>query len=410
MRGRSAPHRLELLFLLIFSACLLMVLVYYDEETPVEQDEAASLRQPSKRTRCDLAPREANVTIETGFESIDKQVSYGASRRWLGRGCPINFTLTTQTTPERLWMLKWICQRWRGPIVVSVYAKDFGKITKEPACGERVEYAVLAAQSIWAFKKHNNFPVNKLRNLAISRVKTSHFLMSDVDLWPDSHLLERLETLSLSSPELFRDTKNAFVVPAFSREVKTACTSSTASSDSMNSRRMAECDKEAGRMPTTYGRLRECIRAKECHIFDRYNHDGHGTTDYGAWLKQELGALRPIRCFLSNRYEPYVVLAASSHRPQFEEKFTGYGKNKIQNLVHLRYAGWKFSVLSRSFLTHFPHHKSAARIEWETPSSALKTVDEHRLRMDTLYRRFLDTLIAVYGSPGVRQNATRICS
>lgn len=30
------------------------------------------------------------------------------------------------------------------------------------------------------------YPINKLRNIAISKVKTSHFFLSDMDFWPSS--------------------------------------------------------------------------------------------------------------------------------------------------------------------------------------------------------------------------------
>eukprot|EP00952_Eustigmatos_sp_NYUAD-ZCMA_P013629 53890-Eustigmatos_ZCMA.PRE.1 len=66
--------------------------------------------------------------------------------------------------------------------------------------------------------------------MAIAEVKTSHYLMVDVDLWPSRGLYEQLRELSaLTPPEThagadahththahaFRDPFNAFVVPAF---------------------------------------------------------------------------------------------------------------------------------------------------------------------------------------------------
>ena len=32
------------------------------------------------------------------------------------------------------------------------------------------------------FSEH--YPINKLRNAAINQVKTSHFFLTDIDLWP----------------------------------------------------------------------------------------------------------------------------------------------------------------------------------------------------------------------------------
>lgn len=48
--------------------------------------------------------------------------------------------------------------------------------------------------------------------------------------------------------------------------------------------------------------------------------------------------LHPIPCFRSNRYEPYLLLRRCAPTlPPFAEAFTGYGKNKIQHVAHLRF-------------------------------------------------------------------------
>jgi hypothetical protein len=218
------------------------------------------------------------------------------------------------------------------------------------ACGAgRVEFVERLVDAK-RYADHNAYPVNELRNLAIARVRTSHFLLCDVDLWPDEQLYDRLHALgaSVAHNATFADPKVAIVVPAFSREVKTDCASSTGKEDHADASRMASCHREADAMPATFEDLKRCIVAKECHIFDRFNHDGHGTTDYKSWLNTKSKALRPVDCFLSNRYEPYVVLRKSPLLPPYEERFVGYGKNKIQNIVHMRYAGFSFAARARA--------------------------------------------------------------
>ena len=49
--------------------------------------------------------------------------------------------------------------------------------------------------------------------------------------------------------------------------------------------------------------------------------------------------MRPIECFRSNRYEPYVVVSMAQ-MPLYDERFAGYGKNKIQHVSHLRRMGY----------------------------------------------------------------------
>jgi len=357
--------------------------------------------------RAHAKARRHGAAVQTDFASInDHQIEshWEEQRHAFGAPqCATNFTLVTQASAERLWMLKHICHRWFGPIVVAIYAEQGADAApREPACYPgQVDYVAVAA-SKKNFHDRNAYPVNLLRNVAISRVKTSHFLMADIDLWPDSTLLTRLLIVSYKNAQIFDDPKRALVIPAFGREDKAACTSSTAKSLAENAESLVNCHREAALMPFNFETLRQCIIDKKCHIFDRYNQDGHGTTDYKSWLKQGGKATRNIQCFLSNRYEPYVVLRKTPLLPTFEERFRGYGKNKIQNLVHLRYAGWHFSVLSKSFLVHFPHHKSAARLAWEDSA--------HRARMDDLYKNFLDALMKVYGAPGDRVGCTKICT
>ena len=79
----------------------------------------------------------------------------------------------------------------------------------------------------------------------------------------------------------------------------------------------------------------------------------------------------------------------SERTPRFDERFFGYGKNKVQLLVHLRLAGFVFEVLARGFLMHFPHPKSASKELW-LHTSAHGAVDrlfnEFRAAMAAQYR------------------------
>lgn len=137
--------------------------------------------------------------------------------------------------------------------------------------------------------------------------------------------------------------------------------------------------------------------------------------------------MRQIPCFDSNRYEPYVVtpwcpLQDTTHEitnrppsqrssiatplsPYYDERFHGYGKNKIQHIAHLRAMGYRFSILPPTgFITHHPHAVSSTKLVWNDRSHG-----EHDLHgdMDALYRSYLQELRERYGDSTVGR--TPIC-
>jgi len=78
--------------------------------------------------------------------------------------------------------------------------------------------------------------------------------------------------------------------------------------------------------------------------------------------------------------------------PYYDERFYGYGKNKIQYVSHLRLMGYRFAVLPRGFIVHNPHVDSNAKREW---TDNAQDSDLHR-RMDELYGQFLRELVDRY--------------
>ena len=116
------------------------------------------------------------------------------------------------------------------------------------------------------------------------------------------------------------------------------------------------------------------------------------TTPYTEWWDASAGAAPIfIPCFRHARYEPYVVLPNLPTTPIYSEAFTGYGKNKIELITHLRFAGFKFHALPGAFVTHMPHAKSAQKLKWEAGA--------HRHSMDSLYQKLVSQLIQRYKRP-----------
>jgi hypothetical protein len=127
-----------------------------------------------------------------------------------------SFTLITQTSIDKLRFLEEMSKRWPAPISAAVFV-PFGTTQ------EQVERVIITnykfpARVVFSFAKEGppatrtGYPINAMRNLARANVKTTHFLMLDVDLLPSVSLHAEL----LALPDAYLGPGNhALVVPAF---------------------------------------------------------------------------------------------------------------------------------------------------------------------------------------------------
>ena len=270
----------------------------------------------------------------------------------------VDITLTSQTTSEKLWLLGEVCSRWRGPVSLALWLNS----TESTEDGVRLRMeaeAVAATQGCAPFSltvvsqaAQEAYPVNKLRNLAIGGVATSHELLTDMDFLPSYDL--RADALAIIRAR--NTSRRAFVVPAFQKQGHQCQTVSDCR------QLLTPLDVN---VPGTFDALRNCVARKECTPFhEGVDSPGHSTTDSYQWLNntnhQTENRLRDLHCFRSKFYEPYLIVR-HSESPPFDERFTGYGYNKIQHVEHLRYLGFSFQILPKNFLVHVPHPPSASR-------------------------------------------------
>ncbi|CAM9322654.1 unnamed protein product, partial [Phaeothamnion confervicola] len=104
------------------------------------------------------------------------------------------------------------------------------------------------------------------------------------------------------------------------------------------------------------------VHAHRCAQFDGVNNKDGQETGVRIWLSAK--QLTRVPCFLSRRFEPYVMVKRGPDLPEFDERFTGYGKNKIQWITHLQYLDFRFYVVPHHFLVHVPHPPSPAKKSW----------------------------------------------
>uniref|UniRef100_A0A7S0J5T3 Glycosyltransferase-like protein LARGE2 n=1 Tax=Calcidiscus leptoporus TaxID=127549 RepID=A0A7S0J5T3_9EUKA len=279
----------------------------------------------------------------------------------------MDVTFVSQTSEDRVWMVEHLVKRWGGAISIAVYVvtekeiklhrKRLAKIGRQPGS------SIIEVRG----RLSDGYPINALRNVALKAVRTSHFLLSDIDLWPS---VDSYNEILAHGSALTAETHTALVLPAFEFATSTP-------KDELSRIKVREA--VAKELPETFGQLRECFRVGKpprCRIF-KSSTDTHLSTSYDRWWRAS--ERYRISCFHSLRYEPYLVLPSRNSTPMFDERFLGYGKNKIQWIQHLRLSGFSFHVLPQAFVIHCPHPTSASRQNWAA----------YKSKKDRLFRDFI---------------------
>jgi hypothetical protein len=335
----------------------------------------------------------------------------------------ISVSLVIQCSLDRIWLLTETCARWSDPIVLVVYLPS--ETVLDPSDRSKVIDSIAGImeacpQMTVLPHVHGNdgeldssstYPVNIMRNKGLDSVKTSHVLIMDVDLIPSADLSQVVkanlidQVMTTGAREIDHHV-SAIVVPAFERKVDSPCT------DTESCRSYLQNNSRF--LPLLFNDLKECVQGKDCIVFQEdMNWEGHHTTESKLWLEKKwydsssdgvdgrkIRTIRQIKCFDSFRYEPYVVVpwcpSSKSSKPRpltpyYDERFYGYGKNKIQHISHLRFRGVPFFVLPQSFVVHHPHPESSVKQVWND-----KKKNQLHQTMDKLYAGYMNELADEY--------------
>mmetsp|Transcript_19848 Transcript_19848/g.42703 ORF Transcript_19848/g.42703 Transcript_19848/m.42703 type:complete len:688 (+) Transcript_19848:88-2151(+) len=385
---------------------------YHDELQLQIQQQIDDTSKPSLRTLLTMegdADTSPNSCPTEGFSS-----PLGAS-----------VTLVIQCSLDRVWLLSETCSRWPDPIVLVVYlpldtvldAVDRATVIESIAevmtgCPQ-MKVVLHISDTSNGKDDTSTYPVNIMRNRGLDAVTTSHVLIMDVDLIPSADLSHVAKDNLVDQITMLNQTQkkggemeipmNAIVVPAFERKIETPCPDIESCKSYLRD--------DPGFLPLLFYDLNECVQNEECIVFQEdVNWEGHHTTQSTKWLKKQwyeapsndksdiskTKRIRKIKCFDSLRYEPYVILpwcpstkSSNPHplTPYYDERFYGYGKNKIQHISHLRFRGVSFSVLPQSFVVHHPHPESSVKRVWNNrKDNALHG------KMDKLYQKYINDL------------------
>nr|XP_054751834.1 uncharacterized protein LOC129257518 [Lytechinus pictus] len=253
-------------------------------------------------------------------------------------------TLITHASLDRIDGVLRMLNSWDAPCSISLYLP-----IKADERDEDIEW-----KKIYVFKKmrilqtradidltlvYSNtmddvYPINYMRNVAVSQAKTKYILLLDADFLPSPTLHKHfLDVMAMWQVSEQRDQKTAFVVPAFDY--------------------IEEKQDQAG-LPRTKDELISLMKQDlpAVSIFRFYESPlSHQPTNYVQWYM----ANEPYKIsYYEDKYEPYLILQKSG-MPMYDERFTGYGMNKITHILELHAAGYDFVVLPDAWVIHIPH-------------------------------------------------------
>jgi hypothetical protein len=184
------------------------------------------------------------------------------------------------------------------------------------------------------------YPFNAARNRALALSSTEAVLLLDVDFLPSSSLPEEYASSSAYQEMMAQlAAGNALVLPA----VETARNGSTGRAAAIE---VASRDKYFAA-----GQLR---RGKLVGFQLSQYRAGHWATNYPRWAVEQY----PYPIEYEKGYEPYPLMARNQV-PWYDERFRGYGHDKVVFFAHLYSLGVVFMVHPTALAVHVPHPKAA---------------------------------------------------
>lgn len=295
----------------------------------------------------------------------------------------VDFTLVTQLSPARLWLMKHHCSRWgEHPISLAVGTKTSKKTIVKALEALGCDTGRIIVSTVSDFDSDEEYPVNRLRNVALAAIRTSHAVFIDADFILSNNAYSKL----IDHKEILVDRKTALVIPAFELRPLCAHSSSDVDCKSIHEGILPKNKKDVLDFFTA-----PALEPTIAQFDSKNNVVGHGSTRYMDWINQAPGDLLPIECITSPRYEPYVVIRYCKDLPPFQEAFTGYGQNKLTWFQHVTRTGYRLFQVGDTFVVHFPHEKSTSFKTWARERN--ETGDKTSVKVNRIaasFRRWME--------------------
>jgi len=281
-------------------------------------------------------------------------------KSWLGPTTPAQrgVSLVTQLSPDRINSLIELATAWSGPISACVFTRDV-----------RRDIPVVMEALDRLGRKHSvdihfipspgkgPYPVNALRNIAFTQVRTDAVMLVDVDFWPSPDTRSAI-IKAFDERRWDKSEKIAFVIPSFD-----------APEGSIKAFPKNKAEVLQMRMKKTLSIVHE-KKIREAHM----------ATDYAQWEKAE----KEYEVHYKYPYEPYVAMYANG--PLYDSSFKGYGDDKVAHSFTLEKLSYKFMVIPDAYIIHMQHTDAQWKKEaYSSPQVSLE------LRWKNLFDRLSST-------------------
>ncbi|GAB4821434.1 hypothetical protein N2152v2_008480 [Parachlorella kessleri] len=296
---------------------------------------------------------------------------------------PQHVTLVTQLNLERLDMLENQCKVWPHALAAAVYVplldglvasldspelngirlaqalevlgSFHARLQSEGACN--LELA-LFAERCTDQGMAGLYPFNAMRNKALQMVQTEVVFQLDVDFLVNKEFGEEV-----GSPAGWAALRQqlalapALVLPAFEPNATQLQMRPTSKQHAEHGDEVLEKQLQLGKamaleaVEAGKGWVVAKYAARELQQFAIVKFEaGHNCTQYSRWLQaQDFYEIN-----YTNGYEPYTLMLRK-HIPWFDERFRGYGFDKMTGYLVMWHWGIRFAVHPRAFVVHVPH-------------------------------------------------------
>mmetsp|Transcript_14554 Transcript_14554/g.31695 ORF Transcript_14554/g.31695 Transcript_14554/m.31695 type:complete len:435 (+) Transcript_14554:51-1355(+) len=349
--------------------CYTIVLVHLSVAQPLEQG--------SQFTPADelLSCFKGNLCLETRQTTWDHLLQnkpsclVGAKVWWSKAPSALPITIITQLSVNRLQQLKAQCATWLGPIAAVIYVPIKGTESESipetlAVAGRNIDEVFFNAEKekncqlrlLLMYEEFTQpraaallYPVNALRNYARLMADTPLIANIDVDMIPSLSLSRSLSQQTGESSHaasmgaetyITGCTKHnrVYVIPAF----ETTCGGPSAADRAVQ----LEKQKLTGLMDE------QCLMQFRGNVAPAC----HNVTDYQRWFRAESA----YQVQYATEYEPWFI-SDRSNTLWYDERYRGYGKNKIVQVAATAAAGSEFHVHPHGFIVHRYHTESDSR-------------------------------------------------